>query len=106
MIKQTNDLPMMAIYNSEASMRLMSEWTRGWQAIAAELGDYTRRSFDDGAQTMKKLMEARTPDQALSIQVSYAKRAYDDYVQQMTKIGGMYTNIAKDAMKPLAPGGR
>ncbi len=31
----------------EASMKLMGEWNKGWQAIAAEMTDYTRRSYEE-----------------------------------------------------------
>ncbi len=85
----------------EASMKLMGEWSKGWQAIAAEMTDYTRRSFEDSTATFEKLMSAKSLDQAFEIQSSFAKRAYDEYMHQMTKVGGMYANMAKDASKPL-----
>ncbi|MFA9473602.1 MAG: phasin family protein [Filomicrobium sp.] len=85
----------------EASMKLMGEWNKGWQAIAAEMTDYTRRSYEDSTATLEKLMSAKSLDQAFEIQSSFAKRAYDEYMHQMTKVGGMYANMAKDASKPL-----
>lgn len=87
--------------NMDATMKLFGEWNKSWQAIAAEMSDYTKRSFEDGASTMEKLMGAKSMDQIVEIQSGYAKRAYDDYMQQMTKIGGMYANMAKDAYKPM-----
>jgi len=47
-------------------------------------------------------MGSKSAGQAIEIQANYAKRAYDDYMQQVTKIGGMYANITKVAYKPLA----
>ena len=38
-------------------------------------------------------------DDATSVETP--KRAYDDYMQQMSKIGGMYANLAKEAYKPV-----
>jgi hypothetical protein len=50
---------------------------------------------------------AKSVEQAMEIQTTYAKRAYEDYMQQMSKIGAMYQNFAKDAFKPGAfPGSR
>jgi hypothetical protein len=46
-------------------------------------------------------MSSKSVEQAVEIQTSYAKRAYDDYMQQMNKIGGMYANLAKEAYKPV-----
>ncbi|MCH9806614.1 MAG: phasin family protein [Alphaproteobacteria bacterium] len=87
--------------NADAAMKLMGEWSKGFQAIAAEMNDYTRRSFEESTATMEKLMSVKSLDQAFEIQSSYAKRAYDDYMHQMTKVGGMYANLAKDAAKPM-----
>jgi len=87
--------------NVEASMKLMGEWSKGWQAIAAEMTDYTRRAFEESTATFEKLMSAKSLDQAFEIQSSFAKRSYDEYMHQMTKVGGMYANLAKDATKPI-----
>ncbi|MEO1205607.1 MAG: phasin family protein [Pseudomonadota bacterium] len=91
----------MSQQNMETTMQLFGEWNKTWQAIAAEMGDYSKRSFQDGTSTMEKLMAAKSVEQAMEIQTTYAKRAYDDYMQQMTKLGGMYANMAKDAYKPM-----
>jgi hypothetical protein len=82
-------------------MRMFGEWNKNWQAIAAEMSDYTKRSFEEGTATLEKLMTSKSVEQAVEIQTSYAKRAYDDYMQQMTKIGSMYANLAKEAYKPV-----
>jgi hypothetical protein len=42
----------------------------------------------------------------MEIQTNYAKSAYEDYMRQMSKIGAMYQNLAKDAFKPFAQGTR
>lgn len=97
MSKQFPELAGFGPYNMDAT-RAMSEWSRGWQAIAAEVGDYSKRSMEDGTKTLSQLMQARSVDQVLAIQSSYIKRSYDEYFRQMTKIGGMYMNIAKDAI--------
>ncbi len=104
MMNMTNgleDFQKLGQQNMDASMKMFGEWNKTWQAIAAEMSDYTKRSFEDGASTMEKLMAAKSMEQAMEIQSSYVKRAYDDYMQQVTKLGGMYANMAKDAYKPM-----
>ena len=32
---------------------------------------------------------------------TFAQRAYDEYMHQLQKIGGMYSEFAKDAYKPV-----
>ena len=43
----------------------------------------------------------RILEQAIEIQSGFAKRAYDGYMHQMSKIGGMYAELAKEAYKPV-----
>ncbi|MGE0767550.1 MAG: phasin family protein [Hyphomicrobiaceae bacterium] len=101
MVKPFEDMQKMNQTGIDTAMKLMGEWGKGWQAIAAEMTDYTKRSFEDGTQTMEKLMTAKSMEQAFEIQSTYAKRAYDDYMHQMTKLGTMYSDLAKDAYRPM-----
>ena len=82
-------------------MKVFGEWNKGWQAIAAEMTDYTKRSFEEGTATFEKLLSAKSVEQAIEIQTGFAKRAYDGYMHQMSKIGGMYAELAKEAYKPV-----
>ena len=101
MIKPFDDFQKMNQGGIESAVKVMGEWNKGWQAIAAEITDYSKRSFEDGTQTMEKLMTAKSIEQAVEIQTTFAKRAYDDYMRQMTKIGGLYSEFAKEAYKPM-----
>jgi len=102
MIKNFEDIQKLGQDNTDGAMRMYDERNRNWQAIAAEMGDYTKRSFEEGSATLEKLMGSKSVGQAIEIQTSYAKRAYDDYMQQVTKIGGIYANMAKKAYEPVA----
>ncbi len=101
MMKNFEDMQKLGQTNVDSAMRMFGEWNRNWQAIAAEMGNYTKRSFEEGSATLEKLMGSKSVEQAVEIQTNYAKRAYDDYMQQVTKIGGMYANLAKEAYKPV-----
>jgi tRNA splicing ligase len=101
MIKNLEDVQKLGQSNVDSAMRMFGEWNKNWQAIAAEMSDYTKRSFEESTATLEKLMSSKSVAQAVEIQTSYAKRACDDYMQRLSKIGGMYTNMAKDAYKPV-----
>jgi hypothetical protein len=101
MINNFQDIQKIGQSNVDTALKLFGDWNKGWQAIAAELTDYSKRAFEEGTATFEKLASAKSLEQAFEIQSSYAKRAYDDYMHQMTKIGSMYTNLAKDAYKPV-----
>lgn len=101
MVKPFEDMQKANQAGIDTAMKFMGEWGKGWQAIAAEMTDYTKRSFEDGTQTLEKLMSVKSMEQALEIQSTYAKRAYDDYMHQMTKLGSMYSELAKEAYRPM-----
>lgn len=100
-MKPFEDLQKLGQTNMDATMKLWGEWAKSWQAIAAEMTDYSKRSFEDGTQTFEKLLGAKTVEQAMEIQTNWAKRSYDEYMHQLSKIGGMYAEIAKEAYRPM-----
>lgn len=101
MINNFQDFQKLGQNNVDTALKLFGDWNKGWQAIAAEMTDYSKRAFEDSTATFEKLAAAKSLEQAFEIQSSFAKRAYEDYIQQLTKIGGMYTALAKDAYKPV-----
>lgn len=40
-------------------------------------------------------------DKAIEIQTGFAKQAYDGFIVQSTKVGELYTNLIKEATKPI-----
>lgn len=71
------------------------------QTIATETADYSKKSLEEGSATVEKLMGVKTLDKAIEIQSEYAKTSYEGFVAQATKVGEMYTEMAKEVYKPL-----
>jgi hypothetical protein len=81
----------------DASVRSLGEVSKGFQAIGATMVDYTKKSFEDGARAFEQLVGAKSFEQAWEIQSHYAKKAFDSYVAQASKIGEMYVDLARSA---------
>ena len=73
----------------------------GLQAIASAYGDYTKKSFEDTKSFVEKLSGVKSIDKAIEVQTEYAKSAYETFVAESQKIAGLYTDLAKQAYKPL-----
>ena len=101
MAKDMEDVAKMGQANMEHTMKVWGEWAKNWQAMTAEMTDYTKRSFEDGTKTFEKLTTAKSIEQVMEIQTGFAKRAYDDYMQQMTRLGSMYADLAKGSAQPI-----
>jgi hypothetical protein len=50
---------------------------------------------------MEKLLGAKSYDTAIQIQSEYWKTSYAGFVAQATKIGELYSSLAKEAFKPV-----
>jgi hypothetical protein len=73
--------------------------TRITQAIASQIADYSKHSIEQSTKTMEKLLGAKSPDKAFEVQTEYARAAYESYVSHATKLGQLYTDLAKETFK-------
>ena len=74
---------------------------KGFQAITTEVADYSKKAMEDSTRAFEQLSGAKSVEQAVEIQSQFAKKAYEAYVSEMSKIGEMYVGLAKDAYKPV-----
>jgi len=75
------------LYGKDAmdkALKSYSTTSRGLQAIATETADYAKKSFEA----------------AIEIQTSFTKSALEGYMAEMTKLGEMYADLAKEAYEP------
>jgi len=85
----------------EAASMAAASLAKGFQTIAAETTDYSKKSLEANSAYVEKLLGAKSLDAAIQIQSEYAKSAYEGFVTQATKIGELYTDLAKEAFKPV-----
>jgi hypothetical protein len=85
----------------EAATTVAASLAKGLQTIAAETTDYSKKSLESSSAFVEKLLGAKSLDNAIQIQSEYAKTTYEGFVAQATKIGELYTNLAKEAFKPM-----
>ena len=85
----------------DAAVRSFAEVNKGFQALTAEVTDYSKKTFDDGCRTWEQLVGAKSVGQMIEIQSQFAKKAYDNYMSEMSKLGEMYVAIARNASKPV-----
>jgi len=71
------------------------------QTIATETADYSKKALEHNSAFMEKLLGAKSYDTAIQIQSEYWKTSYAGFVAQATKIGELYSSLAKEAFKPV-----
>jgi hypothetical protein len=99
--KATEDFQKMSKESYEAIARSYGELNKGLQVIGTRMTDYSKQAFEDATRTFEKLLGAKSLEHAVEIQSQYAKKAYESWVAEATKIGEMYAAVARDAYKPV-----
>jgi len=94
------DMQTMSKANMDATMKSFEAVTKSTQAIVTEIADYSRRSIEIGAKAAEKMIGAKSLDKAFEVQSEYAKAACEDYVSEVTKLGELYADLAKETFKP------
>ena len=101
MLKNFEEIQKLGKENVDVAMKQFGTVSKGWQAIAAEFADYSKKSFEDGSAALEKLFGAKSLEKAIEVQSEYVKGAYQGFVAQTTKFGELYTDLAKETYKPL-----
>jgi hypothetical protein len=86
---------------ADSGLKSFASLSKGAQAIAAEATDYTKKSFEAGSAVVEKMLSAKSFEKVIEIQSDYAKQSYESFVAEVSKIGDLYAELAKDAYKPF-----
>ena len=101
MMKTFDDLQQAGKENVDSTIKTMGALSKGVQAIAVEVADYSKKSFEDGTAALEKLFGVKSIDKAFEVQTEYAKTAYEGFMAEASKIGEMYADLAKETYKPF-----
>jgi hypothetical protein len=101
MIKTFDDVQKLNKENIDVAVKSFGAVSTKMQAIAAEVADYSRKSFEDSSAAVEKLMGARNIETALEVQTDYVKSAYEGFMSQATKLGDLYGDLARETYKPF-----
>jgi hypothetical protein len=85
----------------ESTASAFTEVAKGFQAIATEAQDYSKKSLEHGSAYVEKLLGVKKFDEAISLQSDFVRESYEGFVAQATKFGELYASVAKEAFKPV-----
>src|SRR5690349_6225155 len=101
MVKNFDEMQKFGKDNMDATMNSLGVMSKGFQTIAVEMADYSKKVFADGATAAEKLFGAKSVKNALEVQSDYLKATYEGFVAQATKFGDLYADLAQEAYKPF-----
>ncbi len=104
MVKNFEDLQQVGKENMDSALKSWGALSKGAQAIAVEVADYSKKSVEDGTAALEKLFGVKSFDKAIEVQTEFAKfakTAYEGFVAEASKIGELYSDLAKETYKPF-----
>jgi hypothetical protein len=101
MVKNIDELQQFGKENVDATMKSFGAVSKSWQAISVELADYSKRAFEQSTAMTEKLLGAKSVEKAVEIQSDFVKSSYEGFVAEATKLGELYSDLAREMYKPF-----
>jgi phasin family protein len=87
--------------NLEAVVASVTAATKGAEALGAQAIAFSKKTIEDQVAASKALAGAKSVQEAVELQTSFAKSAMEAYMAGMTAMSETVTASVKDAFKPL-----
>jgi hypothetical protein len=101
MLKNYENVQKLGSESLDVLLKQLGALSKGAQAIAAEVADYSKYSFEASSAAAEKLIGAKSLEKAIEVQSEFAKSAYDGFVARASKLGSLYVEVARETYKPL-----
>jgi hypothetical protein len=91
------------VYGKEAMDTMLKSYsaaTKGFQAIASETTEYSKKAYEANVAHMEALMSVKSLEAAVELNTSFAKSMMEGYLAELNKLGEMYSDIAKQTYVP------
>lgn len=101
MYKSIEDFQTAAKTGFDAYVASANAMTKGFQTIATEAADYSKKSFEDTVALTEKVIASKSLEKAMELQQAHMTKAYEGFMAQANKMNQIYMDAAKDAYKPF-----
>jgi phasin family protein len=83
----------------EGALNVFNATSKNMQAIAGQIFDISKHSFEHTTQTLEKLRSAHGMDEVVAIQTNFIKEAFDHAAQHARKFSELMTAFPADLTK-------
>ena len=87
--------------NLEAVIASVTAAAKGAEALGAETLSYSKAAMETQVAAAKSLSGAKSVQEVVELQTTFAKSALEAYIAQMTKASEIVSASMKDSLKPL-----
>ncbi|KQY83813.1 MULTISPECIES: phasin family protein [unclassified Brevundimonas] len=87
--------------NLEALAASAAAAQKGVETLSAQGVAFTRKSWEDGVAAAQSMSQARSIQELLELQTTWAKSATEAYLAEVTRATDVLTASVKDSFKPI-----
>jgi len=87
--------------NLEAMVASAAAAQKGVEALSAQSVAFTKKSWEDGVAAAKSMSQARSIQELLELQTTWAKSATEAYLAEVTRATDVVTASVKDTFQPI-----
>ncbi len=95
------DLNIQSKRNLEAVVASVTASTKGAEALGAQVMAFSKKSAEDHMAAAKTLSGAKSLQDAVEFQTTYAKGFLEAYVAEMTKWSDTVSGSVKESLRPI-----
>jgi phasin family protein len=87
--------------NVEAIVASVTAATKGAEALGAQAMAYSKKALEDQVTAARNLSGAKSVQEVIELQTTYAKTALESYIAEMNKASETVAASVKESFKPL-----
>jgi phasin family protein len=87
--------------NLEAVVASVTAATKGAESLGAQLTAFSKKAAEDHMAATKTLTSAKSLQEAVELQTTYAKSFLDAYLSEMNKWSETVSGSVKESMRPI-----
>ena len=96
-----NDINAQSKQNLEAVVASVTAATKGAETLGAQAIAYSKKSVEDTVAAAKTLSGAKSIQEVVALQTSWAKSALEGYLAELNKASEIVSASMKDSLVPL-----
>ncbi len=96
-----NELNAQSKRNLEAVVESVTAATKGAESLSAQAMAYTKKAMESQVEQARALSGARSVQEVVEMQTTYAKTAMEAYIAEMNKAAELMSSVVKESFRPL-----
>ena len=100
-MKHVDEMAGMARGNVEAMLASSRAAAQGIEAIAREVADFSRKSFEETTAAARAMTTVKTPNELMQLQNDFAKTQFDAAVAEMSKLSETMVKLMGEVFEPM-----